>query len=403
MMMLGVLIHTACGYTHIPDTWWYTEQTGHWFFDFTILFLHIFRLPVFFVMSGFFAALLFQRRGWRWFLENRAKRLLLPLLLGMLTLYPMMNALQGYTRVWSKPDPLQRSIQFLLSGRYWRWVHPMHLWFLCVLIIIIIVFLAFLPPWQGLPGAARKRVNDSFRWSLSSSWAPYLWALPTLATLLTMSVGLLDTPHTFLPAPRIVLAYLVFFGFGWGIYENVDLLDRFKNRAWTNLGLASALGMLNFLLAMKQLQVMPARHWIGFYGTAITGALVVWLMLFGCAGLFLRYLDGGSFSMRYLSDSAYWVYLFHAPVVLWLQILVAGLAVSPLIKAALVLAGSIPILFASYHFLVRPTLIGVLLNGRRYPIRKSNLPNQNGETLPEKLTAEQSEKDGQRCPQLAGG
>ena len=53
------------------------------------------------------------------------------------------------------------------------------------------------------------------------------------------------------------------------------------------------------------------------------------------------------------------------------EILVAGLAVSPLVKAALVLAGSVPILYASYHFLVRTTWVGLLLNGRRYPINSN--------------------------------
>lgn len=368
MMLIGVFMHIACGYTSIPDTWWYTEKNTHWIFDFSILFFHVFRLPIFFVMAGFFAALLHERRGWRGLAENRFKRLVLPLLLGMATIYPIMNALQRYTRVWSKPEPLQAAIQFLLSGRYWKWVHPMHLWFLVVLFIITVVLMIGLPLWRRLPDSLQRRSNAGFRRALASSWAPFLFAVPTLATLLAMDYGILDTPHSFLPQTRVILAYLVFFSFGWILYRNLDLLDTLKRRAWTNLFLGIGAGILNFVLAMKQIEALSTRLWPAFLGTAVTGALVVWLMLFGCAGVFLRYLDRDSHPMRYLSDSSYWVYLSHAPVVLWLQILVAGLAVSPLVKSALVLAGSIPILYASYHFLVRPTWVGLLLNGRRHPI-----------------------------------
>lgn len=52
MMLIGVCMHIACGYTNIPETWWYTEKNTHWLFDFSILFFHVFRLPIFFVMAG---------------------------------------------------------------------------------------------------------------------------------------------------------------------------------------------------------------------------------------------------------------------------------------------------------------------------------------------------------------
>jgi glucan biosynthesis protein C len=334
MMLIGVGMHVACGYTSIPDTWWYTEKNTHWLFDFAILFFHVFRLPVFFVMAGFFAALLMERRGWRGLAVNRLKRLLLPLLLGMAAVYPVMNALQGYTRVWSKPEPLQAAGQFLLSGRYWRWVHPMHFWFLDVFIITTIVSMIGAALWNRLPESVRSRWNAWFRHIAASAAAPFLLAVPTLATLLIMDYGLLDTTHSFLPEPRILLAYQVFFAFGWLLYRNSDLLDTLKRQAWRNVFLATAIGIANFLLVMKQVETMPVRNWPAFLFTAVTGALVVWLMIYGCAGLFLKFLDRRIPAMRYLSDSAYWVYIVHAPVVLWLQILVAGLPVSPLVKTA---------------------------------------------------------------------
>ena len=38
----------------------------------TIFLVHIFRMPMFFLLAGFFAHMLFQRQGTRQYLRNRA-------------------------------------------------------------------------------------------------------------------------------------------------------------------------------------------------------------------------------------------------------------------------------------------------------------------------------------------
>ena len=53
-----------------------------------VAFIHGFRMPLFFVLSGFFTAMLWQRRGARGLAKHRAKRILLPLGLGCLTIVP---------------------------------------------------------------------------------------------------------------------------------------------------------------------------------------------------------------------------------------------------------------------------------------------------------------------------
>jgi hypothetical protein len=77
---------------------------------------------------------------------------------------------------------------------------------------------------------------------------------------------------------------------------------------------------------------------------------------------------------RYLSDASYWMFIMHMPVVVGLQVALAPLAVPAIIKIPIVLALSVAILVASYDLLVRPTWIGALLNGRRYPRRLPAMP-----------------------------
>jgi glucan biosynthesis protein C len=108
---------------------------------------------------------------------------------------------------------------------------------------------------------------------------------------------------------------------------------------------------------------------LGHFGVAVFHAFSTWFLTFGLMGAFVRFLDRPIPWVRYLSDSAYWLYLAHMPVLLVVQIAVAGTGWHPILKLSMVFCGSLPILVASYHFLVRPTWVGAMLNGRRYPIR----------------------------------
>jgi glucan biosynthesis protein C len=98
-------------------------------------------------------------------------------------------------------------------------------------------------------------------------------------------------------------------------------------------------------------------------------ALYAWTMTFALTGLFLRIASKARPWARYLSDSSYWCYLAHLPLLMALQVLVAGWQLPGGLKAWLVIAAASAILLVSYEFFVRYTWLGALLNGtRRRPI-----------------------------------
>ena len=81
MMMLGIYLHAVCAYATTGHIWWYQDSQTGVAWDLQCLFIHVFRLPMFFVMCGFFAALLVGKRGLGGFWRNRAMRIALPLVL----------------------------------------------------------------------------------------------------------------------------------------------------------------------------------------------------------------------------------------------------------------------------------------------------------------------------------
>ena len=57
--------------------------------------------------------------------------------------------------------------------------------------------------------------------------------------------------------------------------------------------------------------------------------------------------------MRYVSDASYWIYIMHLPLVFLLQAAVITLQWHWSIKFALIMVVALPVLFASYHVMVR--------------------------------------------------
>jgi peptidoglycan/LPS O-acetylase OafA/YrhL len=90
-----------------------------------------------------------------------------------------------------------------------------------------------------------------------------------------------------------------------------------------------------------------------------------WLMTFGLMGLFRRLCPVESPAMRYLSDSAYWLYLAHLPLIIAAQYVVRDWPVPALAKFLLIVVVVSSFLLWTYQALVRDTWLGRFLNGPR--------------------------------------
>jgi peptidoglycan/LPS O-acetylase OafA/YrhL len=362
MMLLGVFLHSATAYSTLPDVWWLKDpQTSRWA-DLFILLLHTFRLPVFFVMSGFFAALLIERRGRLAFLENRAARLALPFVLGMLAMFPFLKTASVYCHFLTRdPQPWNQTLAWLARGRLSETLEPMHLWFLQILLWLCLAAAAFAPNLNRLLGA------PWFARLLKTPAALLAWSVPTFLTLLLTPAGLLDTPQSFSLHVHVIAAYAVFFSFGYGLYLHSDALPRFPrlHPAFTLLSLPAVFlvaGAIDRLLAVR-----PARDYLALATSAALNALLAWLFIFALISLFLRRCGEPSPRARYLADSAYWLYLAHPPALVLIQIPLMLTPWPAPVKFILGVAFAFPVLFFTYDRWVRPTWLGALLNGRRYP------------------------------------
>jgi glucan biosynthesis protein C len=371
MMLLGIYLHATVAFSR-HGSWPWKDGSTTGVFDLSLGVVHVFRMPVFYVIAGFFAALLVKQRGTWGFLRNRMVRILVPFAAGWMVLFPLVAALVTVATNLEEPGTIPvKYFQFFSSGEVRRHLDPMHLWFLEYLLIFYALTVAVIPLARRLP-ALGGEVERAFRGVVVSPLGPLVLAAITVPTLSLMQEGTLDDPSGFVPEARIALTYLVFFAFGCLLYRNADLLSTLRRRPRlpVSLALALAAALLGFYFIWQREQSMESQAAVWYLGSAWFVGLSMWLFVFGFTGLFLRFFERPVPWIRYLSDSSYWLYLMHMPVLLVFQIAVAGTGWTPAVKALLVLAASVPTLLASYHVLVRSTWVGAILNGRRYPIRR---------------------------------
>ena len=236
-----------------------------------------------------------------------------------------------------------------------------HLWFLYYLLMLVAGFALVsllvtslkIPP---LPG-----------WLLSApACLLVLVPLTTIAQFYMWQSFGPDTAMGILPWPPKLFYYTLFFGFGAICFGRSEFEDKL-GRWWP----------LSFLFAVPFFLYGSHLFEQGPSGTlrivfSFCAALYAWLMILGCLGVFRRFFARENSRVRYVSDASYWMYLAHLPLIMLLQAFVSGLALPSILKFSLTCLITFVFLLLTYRYLVRYTVIGTMLNGRK--VRPSTIP-----------------------------
>lgn len=248
--------------------------------------------------------------------------------------------------------------------------HLWFLWFLCWLVAAFAIY-AILVDRSGV-GLPKSLVLTPLR---------YVWLIP-LTILPQSMMGLMysnfgpDTSTGLLPMPQILFYYALFFFFGALYFDSDDVLGRLGR--WWRVTLPVALLIvfpLGYEFTSGELGFTGASFLDSGWCRPLAIALQViyaWMMSFGLMGMFRSLSSTENKWMRYISDSAYWLYLAHLPLIMVFQSIVQGWQMPAIVKLAVVCAVTTLLLLASYQTLIRYTPIGTLLNGPR--TRRINPP-----------------------------
>lgn len=373
MMLLGLVLHAALTYnvTNHGNAWQIKDPESNYIVtDFIVLLIHSFRMPIFFLVAGFFGAMLFYERGVFKMLKNRISRIVLPFIIFLLILSPIIYFSFSYTIAVFKnqENAFIHSIQLFTNISTFIPKVTSHLWFLYYLIYITLITTLL-----GLLLKKTKKLSFAitriFNWIIKRPIIRVVFfSIITFLTLMFLETAMVNASTSFTPDLNTLLFFLLFYIVGWILYKFKAVLHSFEKYDWQFVTLAVFLIIIQgVLIQYSEMNLKPNSN------SAILilfNAVIVWLFIFGITGLFIRHSSNYSKKMRYISDASYWVYLIHLPLTAIIPAFIWQFKLPTLIKFLIVLCLTTFICFATYHTLVRNTFIGKFLNGKKYATKK---------------------------------
>ena len=359
-MLLGIVLHAG-----MPLFPWRSvsgdDSAQGLFIDILMGSIHSFRMPLFFLLSGFFALMLLNRRGIAGFIRHRLRRVVLPFAVG----YPviLMSIIGAYFAGFMAMaiidlDQMKELETKMEDGGESGGFDLMHLWFLWYLSLFIGTF------------AFMMKLLKSIRMSNA--------LLLTLRKVLMLIIPLLLLiPYFFMPRDgtpevdtyslfnwRMFTYYFGFFLFGALLFgqntkSEQPLIEWIGNK-WKIL-LSVALILLTFSFALTDF----TKSSVWWFVYCVVHISACWCFCFGFIGLFNRYFSAGKYWIRYWSDASFFMYLMHLPVLVLLQGIVIPIPVPLIAKFLLQCLFAAGMLYVMYRFAVRYTWAGRLLNGKR--------------------------------------
>ena len=368
-MLLGIVIHSAMPYIPNVEEFWPADASSSELINTIFQFIHIWRMPLFFILSGFFANLIITRKSWKSWWGNRFLRIGLPLIL--------FSPIMSLTVPWIFKYGGTGELRFFYSDEG----QPFHLWFLWHLMIFAILTAIFrLPYLLGVGGLnALSRIGLGFISNIVEQTGAVVLGIlfrsrfPIVLVIVCCGINL----PTFGELIVNPVAGGLYFSIGYSLYGNAQLFSILKSY-WKYYFLVGIVGFTLYVILESKSGVADLystdaigegylRAILEPFTATVVSLKIICAILFSYAFIGLSENRFGSYNarLRFISDGAYWMYLIHLPIVTLTTFLMFDLHIPIEIKFLIAIAVTSIICLGTYKYLVRSTLIGVLLNGQR--------------------------------------
>ena len=143
-MLFGIGIHGAMPYIPNVEEFWLADASSSRLINIIFQLIHLWRMPLFFILAGFFANLVITRKSWRSWWGDRLLRIGLPIV--------VFSPLMSLTLPWIFHYGKTGGFIFFCANEG----QPFHLWFLWQLIIFVIFTAILRFFYLGVVGVAGR-------------------------------------------------------------------------------------------------------------------------------------------------------------------------------------------------------------------------------------------------------
>lgn len=364
--IIGVLFfHSAMPY--VTEWEWHikNKETSNMLLEFND-FLHRFRMPLLFFISGTVSYYMLQRRSGGGFIGLRFQRLFIPLLVGVLIIVPpqvyMERLTQGYAgNYWTFYRDMFSTGAYPKGNMSWH-----HLWFICYLLVYDIVFA---PLFVWLLSAGGKKFLHKLSWMTRGRWV-YLLILPSVTVYTSMvlffhQTGDLIHDYAYLP-------YWLFYVLaGFICIAQPAFMDSIERNRRSSLTIAFTTTMLINYIRWNKLEpwdvIADFKHAPLTYIFLAISAIGAWMWVFTLVGYGKKYLNKQSRVLPYANQAVYPFYILHQTVIVLLTYYIVQTPDTVGMKYMFTVIVTFLISMVIFHLFIRPFRFMRFLFGMKPP------------------------------------
>jgi glucan biosynthesis protein C len=356
MIVLVIFVHASVTYGPL-GSWFYRDSTGaSETSDIALalfgVFIQGFFMGMLFLLAGYFTPGSYQRKGRTRFVKDRVIRLGVPALIFIFLIAPpiVYYPNEGYWHEQGTATFIEWLGDYLPDPSRWD-TGP--LWFTLALLAFTLVYVGLISMRSGWEPHGKTRLRQ---WHLLL--VVLLMGLGSFVVRVWYPIGsdVWNMQLCFFPQ------YVVMFVLGISAYENDWLRDLGKGmaRQWNVILLVLVVLIFPILTvaggALEEETGTDAYfggfHWQSFafalWVESYCVAVIVSLLFFYRE----RFNEQGRIS-KFLSDNSFAVYVFHAPVVVGLALVLHSVSAPILLKFLVLALGSLPIIYLLAGFVLR--------------------------------------------------
>jgi glucans biosynthesis protein C len=305
-------------------------------------FLHCWRMPLLFLISGAGTYFALGKRTSAQYLGERFKRLFIPFAVGVFTLVPV----QVYIEKASSFSSLLDFYPHLFEGFYpegnFSWHH---LWFIVYLFVIALL----ISPFLGMLRSARfARFTDRIEGIVTKPLALNILIIPLLLSQIVLrryfEVNTNDLVHDW----ASMALYIIFFVSGFILLPNRKISEAIRKQRL--LYLAETVAVTIIMFCVPSLAGSERTGEIIYDVSSIFVALTCGITALGFAK---QYLNRDSKLRKLANEAIFPFYLLHQPVIVVVGYFIVSLDIAVIWKVVFITISSFTIITGLYWLLIR--------------------------------------------------
>jgi peptidoglycan/LPS O-acetylase OafA/YrhL len=333
------------------DGWYIENADKSLLISIAATFTNHWHMALLFMLAGASTYFALGFRSSRRYVIERFKRLLVPLVFGLLVIVPP----QIYVSLLHKHQISSHTTSYLqfypdyFTSRYTGSFDMGHLWFIAYLFVFSLVCL---PLFLYLRRENGQKLLGRLAGIFSHPGLIFTLAIPVMvANYLLLH---------FYPNP---IYYLVFFFYGYILVADA----RFEDSIAKVKGLALILGVALYIgwISLVRLEVISGE-WL----QPIPHDLIAWCCLIALLGYGKQYLGFTNKFLKYAGEASYPMYILHQTIIIFIAYYVVQWKLGPLFKYAIILVASLVVTTLFYDLLVKRFNLTRFLFGMRLKEKK---------------------------------